>query len=126
MVCYARRTRSGPPMLYKQKGSKNWYVKLKHRGQVIRESTRTAVKRDARQHEKILRKHLQDLRKQSDYTFADAAHRWLDEKYYKRSIKGDAFILEWLRPHLEHVYLSEITRDMVEDLRKLKRETCST
>lgn len=34
-------------------------------------------------------------------------------------------ILDWFRPHLENTYLSEITRDRVEQLRKLKLEGCS-
>jgi len=113
-------------MLYKQKGSKNWYVKLKHRGQVIRQSTRTTNKKDAERYQDQLRQHLCALRKQSGYTFGDAAIRWIEEKGHKRSLAGDLLILEWLRPHLEGVYLSEITRDMVEDLRRLKRKDHAT
>lgn len=112
-------------MLYKQAKSKNWYVKLKHRGKVIRRSTGTSVKRDAQRVEAELRRHLSRLRQQSGYTFSDAAIRWLQEKKHKRSLSTDVMILEWFAPHLENTCLSEITRDEVERLRSLRLESSS-
>lgn len=113
-------------MLYKRPGSRNWYVKLKHRGRTIQKSTGTTVRRDAEKYQAELRKTLQSLRKQSGHTFSDAALRWLDEKQHKKSLDTDLMILDWFRPHLETLYLSEITRDKVEELRQLRRKDSST
>lgn len=110
-------------MLYKR--GRIYWTKLKHRGRVVRQSTRSTNKRDAERYESELRRRLSALRKQSGYTFSDAALRWLEEKKHKRSLSTDLMILDWFRPHLENTYLSEITRDRVEQLRKLKLEGCS-
>lgn len=113
-------------MLYKRKNSRFWYTKLKHRGRVIQKSTRCTNKRDATVYQEQLRKRLQCLRKQSDYTFGDAADRWLVEKQHKRSLSTDIMILNWFMARLEHTYLSGITRDKVEELRLEKRAESST
>ena len=112
-------------MLYKRPNSKYWYVKLKHRGRHIRKSTGCTTKRDASRVEEALRKQLQAIRRDSVHTFGDAALRWLDEKQHKRSLHTDVLILEWLRPRIEHLLLSEITRDVVDALRKEKLKECS-
>ena len=106
-------------MLYKQPSSKYWYVKLKHRGRLIRKSTGETSKRRAEAVQKQLRQQLQALRKRSAHTFEDAAIRWIEEKQHKRSLETDAMIIRWFRPHLAHLFLSEITRAKVEDLRQL-------
>lgn len=111
-------------MLYKQPTSKYYYVKLKHRGRVIRKSTGATTKRAAERFESELRGRLSKLRQQSGHTFADAALRWAADKKHKKSIHLDLMILEWFAPHLESTYLSEITRERVEQLRRLKREEC--
>ena len=113
-------------MLYRRANSRFYYVKLKHRGRVIAKSTGTANKSDAERYEAQLRAQLRVQRGRSSYTFSDAALRWLDEKQHKRSLDTDLMILEWFRPHLEHLYLSEITRDKVEEVRQLRRRGSST
>jgi len=109
-------------MLYKQRTSKFYYVKLKSQGKTIRRSTGETNKRHAERFQEQLRSELKSLRKQSAYTFYDAALRWLREKEHKRSIEGDKTIIKWLSPHLADLYLSEITRDKIEELRQLKLE----
>lgn len=112
-------------MLYKRSGTKNWYVKLKHRGRVIQRSTGTANKRDAEKIERELKSRLQSLRRKSGHTFNDAAIRWLDEKEHKRSLSTDVMILDWFRPLIGDYSLSDITRDRVELLRQAKLEDCT-
>ena len=109
-------------MLYKQPTSKYWYVKLKHRGRIIRRSTGSTNKKDAQRVEGELRRQLSALRQKSGHTFSDACVRWISEKQKKKSLHLDLTIIEWLKPHLASVYIAEITRERVEELRQLKRQ----
>jgi len=114
-------------MLYKRKDSRYWWVKLKSQNCVYQKSTGTTDKRRARQFESELRDQLwRNKHLHKGKTFGDAAIRWLDEHAHKRSLNTDLMILEWLRPHLESLLLVEITRDRVEELRKLKTGSNST
>lgn len=83
----------------------------------MRRSTRCTNKRDAQRFESELRRQLLAQKTQSGYTFSDAALRWLTEKKHKRSISTDLMILDWFEPHLANTYLSDISRDRVEQLR---------
>lgn len=112
-------------MLYRRKHSRFYYVKLKHRGRVVRKSTGQTNKRDAARVAEEFRKILASRRKQSGFTFGDAALRWLDEKQHKKSIQTDIAILDWLQPRLETLLLADITRDKIEELRKEKLVNCS-
>lgn len=108
-------------MLYKRPDSKYWHVKLKHRGGVLRKSTRCTRKKDAERVQEQWRRHLEAQRKRSAHTFGDAAIRWLDEKKQKRSLESDLSIISWFQPRIENLLLSEITRDVIEQLREAKR-----
>lgn len=112
-------------MLYKRANSKFYYVKIKHRGRTIQRSTHTAVKREAERYQEWLRKELQASRSNSGHTFNEAALRWLEERSWKRSISTDTIILEWFARHLAGVYLSDITREKIEELRLLKKAESS-
>lgn len=107
-------------MLYKR--GKVYYVKLKHRGSVIRKSTCCTNKRDAARVQEQWRAELKTQRKTSGHTFTDSSLRWLAEKQHKRSIETDMIVLQWFAPRLERLYLSEITRDKIEELRQELRE----
>ncbi len=108
-------------MLYKRKNSKYYWVKLKSQGRQIRQSTRQVSKRKAGVYETNLRKQLEDARLgDSGKTFDDAALKWLEETTHKASWDGDRIMIRWLRPHIGALYLSEITRSRIEELRQLK------
>lgn len=112
-------------MLYKRPNSKNYYVKLKHRGKIIQRSTGSSNKRDALRFQEQLRAELQAERRTSAFTFNDAARRWLKEKQHKRSIETDRMIIEWYSKLIGDFYLSEITRNNIEKLRDFKLESSS-
>lgn len=56
-------------------------------------------------------------------TWGDAEKRWKIERAYKASMFSDESIFRWLHPHLAHVSLSDIDRDVVRALRDCKART---
>jgi len=109
-------------MLYKRRDSRYWWIKLKSQNRVYQQSTGTTNRRRAKQLEGELRDQLwRNKHLSKGKTFGDAAIRWIDDHQHKKSLEADLLILEWFRPHLEHTLLIEITRDRVEELRKLKK-----
>ena len=108
-------------MLYKQKNSKYWWVKLKSQGRVYRKSSGHADRRKAESVEKEFQDELWRAKYLSKgKTFGDAAIRWVEDHEHKKSLETDLMILKWLLRYLDHTLLTEITRDRVEELRKLK------
>lgn len=59
----------------------------------------------------------------SPVTWRDAEERWKTERSHKASMFSDESIFRWLRPHLAHVPLSDIDRDVVRALRDRKSRT---
>lgn len=113
-------------MLYKRKDSKYYWVKLKSQGRQVRQSTHQVSKRKAAVYESHLRDLLDRERLgNSGKTFEDAAIRWLEDNQHKRSIAGDATIIAWLRPYIGTLFLQEITRSKIEELRTLKCQEAS-
>ena len=111
-------------MLYKR--GKFYWVKLKFMGKQIRQSTRQSTRRKAAVYEAGLKQRLDNARLgNSGKTFEDAAVRWLDEHHHKASWSGDRIIIRWLDPHIGRLYLSEITRSKIEELRRLKLQEAS-
>lgn len=56
-------------------------------------------------------------------TWGDAEERWKIERSHKASMFSDQSIFRWLRPHLAHVSLVDINRDVVRALREHKART---
>lgn len=52
--------------------------------------------------------------------WADAGKRWLEEKRDKASLVDDIGHLLWLGPHLDHKYLKDISKELIEDIAKKK------
>lgn len=83
-----------PHGLYRRKGSKTWYVLIYHEGQRIRESTRTADRKEAEAYYDELRTRLRNEAKRAlTVTWQDACVKWLGEQ--DRS-KNDRYILRAL------------------------------
>ncbi len=113
-------------MLYKRPDSPYYWIKLKASGRQVRRSTGTKSKRQAAVLESRLKAELwRHKNAPSQKTFEDAAVRWLESKTHKKSWDGDRIIIRWLRPHLEGLSLSEISRDKIEELRTLKSKEAS-
>ncbi|BEV17547.1 site-specific integrase [Herbaspirillum sp. DW155] len=56
----------------------------------------------------------------SPVTWSDAEERWKTERSHKASMFSDESIFRWLRPHLAHVALADIDRDVIRALRDRK------
>ena len=111
-------------MLYKR--GKYYWVKRKFMGRTIRQSTRQTTRRKALVYEASLKEELDNARLgDSGKTFEDAAVRWLAETTHKTSWSGDQQIIRWLDPHIGRLFLSEITRQKIEELRQLKFQEAS-
>jgi integrase len=54
-------------------------------------------------------------------TWQEAAIRWLDEKDHKADIEQDKAKFRWLDPYFGHLFLDEITRDLIDDISRKKR-----
>lgn len=53
----------------------------------------------------------------------DAGKRWLEEKREKESLVDDIGHLLWLSPHLNHIYLKDVNKDLIEEIAKIKENT---
>lgn len=117
--------------LYKRKDSSVWWIKLRHAGKVIQESTGTADKVKAQEYHDKLKAALWDQAKlgaKPRRTWQEAAGRWIEETSDKRTHREDVRKLKWLHPHLGALYLDEIKLDVIDRLKsaRLKEGTKST
>lgn len=113
--------------LYRQKASKYWHCRFTVGGEEIRRSTRTTNRKQAAEFEHRLREQAwrEIVLGEPARHFEEAAIQWLDEKASKRSLHSDKAIIAWFRPHLAGLKLSEITPDLIAELRTLKRAESS-
>lgn len=113
--------------LYKRPGSKYWWCKVTLGGETVRKSTATTAKSQARLFEDRLRGQLWELKKlgRTAYTWDIAAEKWLEESAWKRSLASDEGILAWFQPRLTGKRLTEINRELVDDMRTEKLSEAS-
>lgn len=107
--------------LYRRKGSAFWWCKISVAGHETRQSTKTASREDAEEFEHRERERLWRLHKLGDKSavrWSQVAERWLNETG-KRSKEKDEIILAWLEPYIADEPISNITREAIEELRKL-------
>lgn len=110
--------------LYKRDGI--WWVDIHHQGKRVRKSTGTKIKENAQhfhdqiKHELWLQSSVKSL---PNKTWIDAVVRWLDESTYKRSLATDKIHLAWLDRYLREKKLSDIDRDLIEEIAKQKEKT---
>jgi integrase len=110
----------------KKKDSPYYYTRFSICGVRVQESTKCITKTEAQQYEDKRRNEIRQqvmLGKKPDRTWAEASLRWLDEKKHKKSLNGDIAHSEWLIPHLNHLCLSEITDELVEEITKKRLAT---
>ena len=86
--------------------------------QKIRQTTKTAIKRDAEEFETRLRLEVWRLEKAGDkprYKWQQAVERWLAEKKGgKATVSQDKQYFRWLHPHFYNLYLDEINQDLID------------
>lgn len=111
--------------LYRRPGSPYWWTRFTVGGCKVRRSTETANKKQAGQVETRLREQLWGRAHVGLRTWQEACIRWLEDHEDKRSLDRDRSIIEWSLPHLRDVYLHEIDRDRLDELRKVKARQTS-
>jgi integrase len=107
--------------LYRRKGSAFWWCKISVAGHEARQSTKTASREDAEEFEHRERDRLWRLHKLGDKAavrWSEVAARWMSETG-KKSTAKDKIILAWLEPYIADEPISNITREAIEELRKL-------
>ena len=114
--------------LYRRAGSPHWWCRFQLDGREVRLSARTANRREAEEFETLARSRAYRqvrLGERAAYTWADASKRWLTETR-KRSAGKDRVIIAWLTGELgDKATLPDITRDVIEALRRLKADQTS-
>lgn len=104
--------------------NKTWWLSISVNGQRIQRSTGTNSKIAAQEyHDKFKAEFWDQLRlqKKPAYSWRDAVVRWLNESSHKKSLDDDKGHLRWLDNYLGGYLLSEIDRDVIEDV-ALKKE----
>jgi len=112
--------------LYERK-SGVWYVDIQlPDGQRIQRTAGTRSKQEAQEYHDRLKSELWRARKLGERMrrkWPEAAKRWVIEQSHKKSIESDKKHLRWLRPHLDPLYLQEISKDRVDRVREAKVES---
>jgi hypothetical protein len=100
-----------------------WWLIISHYGKRIQRSTGTSDKVAAQRYHDQVKADLwkvEYLHEKPEYTWCDAAVRWLAESKHKRSLDDDKFHLRWLDPHLRKLKLRDVNRDMIDRITRLK------
>lgn len=105
--------------LFKQPGSENWWIDIRHNGQRTRRTTGTSDKASAQEYHDRIKADLwrqARLDQRPEYTWNEAVKRWLKEHSHKKSLQDDKDRLQWLSQHLAGQTLSSITVNRAEEL----------
>lgn len=108
-----------------KRGETWWVCFTAPGGRRIRRSAGTSEKHSAQEFEDRLKVELwrvYHLGEKPRRTWQETAVRWLTEKSHKADIGQDRQKLKWLHPFLGHLYLDEITRDVIAGLTQVKRQ----
>jgi len=114
-------------MLYRRKSSPHWWVRFQLAGREIRLSTGTRDRAQAEEFETQARNRAwrqARLGERPAVLWEAATKRWLTETQ-KRSKWRDEAIIGWFDEHLKGQPLTNITREVIDELRGLKAEETS-
>lgn len=110
--------------LYRHPKSPNWWCRFQLDGREFRLSTGTKSRGQAEEFETLARNRAYKeirLGHRAPYPWKEAGKRWLNETR-KRSKDMDERIIAWFDEQLGEATLPQITREVIEELRKLKAE----
>ncbi|NND82218.1 MAG: site-specific integrase [Gammaproteobacteria bacterium] len=114
-------------MLYKR--NRTWWVRFTTpKGQLIRRSTGTTKKIEAQQFLDELKASfwkVEKLGRCPAYIWEDAVVKWLKENETKASVDIDRRILRWLDPYLRGIQLTDISRELIEQIAETKAKETS-
>lgn len=97
-------------------------------GERIRRSADTSNKVEAQElHDQLKAEswRVERLGERRQYTWGEAAAKWLEETSHKRTHHDDILKLRWLEQYLEGKLLTEVTRDVVAGIGARKRSQAS-
>jgi len=109
--------------LYKR--GDTWWISISHRGKRIQQTTGTGDKIAAQQYHDKLKAELWRFDKLKDKprkSWKDAVVRWFTEMQHKRSLYDDKLHVKWLDKCLGHLYLSEITKDILDEVANVREQ----
>lgn len=107
--------------LYKRKNT--WWIDITHNGKRLQRSAGTSDKVTAQRfHDKVKSELWSStyLNETPAKNWIEAVMRWLTESQHKRSLYDDKVHLRWLSPHLKNYTLNQITRDVIDNIAKVK------
>lgn len=114
--------------LYKRKDSSVWWIKIRHRGEVIQRSTGTVDRIAANEYHDRLKSSLweQDrLGTRPRYSWQQAVLKWLEETTDKATHEQDKAYLKWLHTYLGGLMLDEITLDVISLIKTERQKVAS-
>jgi integrase len=101
-----------------------WWVRFTApNGRCIRKSTGSVNKEAAREYHDQLKAELWRVKKlgeRPEYRWHDAVVKWLKEKDHKASLEKDKEIFRWLDPYLRNRKLTEIKRELLDEIAEAK------
>ncbi len=111
------------------KRGETWWVRFTAaNGQRIRCSAGTTEKQLAQEYEDQLRVKMwrvHNFGEKPRRTWQEATVQWLQEKEHKKDIRQDQIKLKWLHPYFGHLYLDEITRELISEVAQAKKAESS-
>jgi integrase len=110
--------------LYKRKDSVLWWVRISIDGREVRRTTGTPDKREAQEFEAKLKAEVwreSRMGERPRYRWEQAVTRWLTERAFLPSIEDQKIHLRWLRPHLDGRFLTDITRDVLDNVARARK-----
>lgn len=114
-------------MLYRRPRSAYWYVRFELDGREFRFSTRTRDRAQAEEFETQARNRAWRqvrLGERAVGTWEQACKRWLKDTQ-KRTVEKDRIIIAWFDGHLKGQPLTNVTTEVIEELRGLKADETS-
>lgn len=109
--------------LYKR--GDTWWVLISHRGKRIQKTTGTQDKVAAQRYHDELKAELwriDKLQEKPKRSWQEAAVRWFSEMQHKRSLYDDKWHVNWLDKYFGHLCLTEITKDKIDEVAKLREK----
>jgi len=110
--------------LYKR--NKIYWIDITHCGKRLQRSTRTSDKIAAQElHDKLKMELWRQSRldEKPERNWMEAAMRWIDESSHKHSLVDDKSHLRWLDHYFRDLSLTDINRDLIQQVSKAKQET---
>lgn len=109
--------------IYKRK--ETWWIQYTApNGERIQQSAGTKIKQEAQElHDRLKAEawRTRNIGTKARHTWQEAVVRWLNEHSYKKSIETDKVRLRWLHRHFTGLFLDEITKAKIDEIKAIKK-----